>query len=278
MKKSIALLIMFFVSTTFIQAQIIPQPSPGASASQTVGITEIKLDYSRPGVKGRKVFGELIRYGKIWRTGANTATRISFSNNVKINEMPLKAGKYSIVTIPGEDTWEIIFSNDLEVTETTYNPKNDALRVKVKPYKTNFTETFTIDFSDIHEAMARLNIYWEHTGVSVQIQVDNESAILSAIDSKSNETAGAFMQAAEYLYTHNMNLNQALDYIDKSISLQETFRNTWIKSMILNKGGNSRDALRLAVKAQNLGKNDPVYTFFKDTIDAAVLELKKEVE
>ncbi len=278
MNKSIAGLLTLLLATSLSFAQVAPQPSPGASFSQTVGVTGISVDYSRPGVKGRTIFGGLIKYGKVWRTGANAATQISFSNDVKINEMPLKAGKYAILSIPGEDSWELIFSKDLDVTEATYKVDDDALRIKVKPYKRDFTETFSIDISDVQEDMARLNIYWEHTGISAQIRVDNETTIAAAISAKTAEAAGAFMQAAEFMSNRNINLNQALEYIDKSISLQETFRNTWVKSTILRKGGNTREALRLAVKAQTLGENDPVYSFFKDVIDKAVQEMKKEVK
>lgn len=278
MNKSIAALFICMLSMNIAFSQVAPQPSPGASFSQTVGITEVKVEYSRPGVKGRKIFGGLLPYGNVWRTGANAATKISFSSDVFINEMPLSAGRYAIMTIPGENSWELIFSKDLDVTESTYNQANDALRILVKPYKTDFTESFTINISDVHEDMAQLNMYWEHTGISAQIRVNNETTIKAAIEAKNNEAAGAFMQAAEYMVNRNINLNLALEYIDKSISLQETFRNTWIKSMILRKAGNKREALKMAVKAQTLGQADPVYSFFKEPVETAIEELKKEFE
>ncbi|MCR9066742.1 MAG: DUF2911 domain-containing protein, partial [Cytophagales bacterium] len=160
-KLGIALLLITFIQFK-TAAQVTPQPSPGASFSQTVGITEIIVDYSRPGVKGRTIFGGLLPFGKVWRTGANAATQISFSSDVRINDMPLIAGTYSIVSFPGEETWIIVFSNDLEVTEADYDPRFDALRVFVKPQKANFTETFTINLSDVQENNGRLGKYNGH--------------------------------------------------------------------------------------------------------------------
>ena len=144
-------------------------------------------------------------------------------------------------------------------------------------FKTDFTETFTIDVSDVHEYMARLNFYWEHTKISLQLTVDNESVINAAVATRNIEAAGAFQQAAEYMVNKNMDLAKALEYIEKSILLQETFRNTWIKSVILRQMGRNTDALKMALKAQNLGGNDPVYQLFKEPIEKAILELRSSV-
>ncbi len=271
-KLGIALLLITFIQFK-TAAQVTPQPSPGASFSQTVGITEIIVDYSRPGVKGRTIFGGLLPFGKVWRTGANATTQISFSSDVRINDMPLIAGTYSIVSFPGEETWIIVFSNDLEVTEADYDPRFDALRVFVKPQKANFTETFTINLSDVQENGAMLNILWEETQVSLNLTVDNEYTIVSAIEAKNNEAAGAFQQAAEYMVNREINIEKALEYVDKSISLKQTVRNTWIKSVILRKLGDNDGALNFALKAKELGMNDPIYSFFEQAIETAIIEL-----
>jgi hypothetical protein len=260
-----------------IKAQVTPQPSPGASLSQTLGITKINIDYSRPGVKGRTIFGGLLPYGEIWRTGANAATTIKFSNDVKINGVTLKSGKYSILTVPNEMNWIVVFNLDLNATQDTYDKTKNVLSVFAKPYKTNFTETFTIDISDVHEDMARLNFYWEHTGVSLQISVDNESIINTAVAARNNEAAGAFQQAAEYMVNKNMDLAKALEYIDKSIDLKETFRNSWIKSVILRQMGRNADGLKMALKAQILGTTDPVYQLFKEAVEKGIIELRSSV-
>lgn len=267
---------LFFLSLISFQiyAQTTPQPSPGASFTQTVGITKISVEYSRPGVKNRTIFGGLLPYGNVWRTGANDPTTIEFSNNIIVNGMPLSAGKYAIMSFPNKEEWTVVFSNNLETTQDTYNEADDELRIKVKPYRIPFTETFTIGISDVSDEMAKLNIQWENTGVALNLAVNNESTIITAIDQKNMETAGAFQQAAEYLLNKNLDLSTAMDYIEKSIYLHETFRNTWIKSVILRKVGKNSEALKFAVKAQQLGANDPVYSFFKEPIEKAITELK----
>ncbi|WP_304234902.1 DUF2911 domain-containing protein [Jiulongibacter sediminis] len=266
----------FLSSISFIsRAQVTPQPSPGAGFSQTIGISEVNVEYSRPGVKGRSIFGGLLPYGKIWRTGANASTKITFSSDVRINEMPLSAGTYSIMTIPGEESWVLIFSSDLEVTEASYSNRHDVLRLVVKPFKTDFKETFTIGFTEVYEDNATLGFSWEYTGIKVNVSVDNEKTIVSAIEARNTETAGAFLQAAEYLVNRDLDQGKALEYIDKSISLKETFRNTWIKSILMRKMGKYNEALKLAYKARQLGENDPVYQFFAEAIDQAIEELKE---
>lgn len=253
-------------------SQITPQPSPGASLSQTIGITKVNLEYSRPGVKTRKIFGGLVPFGEVWRTGANEPTQISFSTDVTVNYMPIKAGRYAILTIPNSSDWTIIFSYDLEVTEDTYNPMNDALTIVTKPMSNPFAETFTIDLSEVKEDKSNLNIYWENTKVTLQIGVDNEESIVYAMQLKSLETAAAFMQAAEYMVNKNMDLNIALEYIEKSIAIEQTFRNSWIKAVIMSKKGDFKNALTFAQIAQKLGNEDPVYQLFKDSIENAIAD------
>ena len=277
MQKSIlAFLLIAFLSPT-IKAQVTPQPSPGASFSQTLGITKINVDYSRPGVKGRTIFGGLLAYGEVWRTGANATTTITFSNDVKVNGEALKAGEYAILSIPTEKSWSIVFNSDLNATQATYDKSKNELSVMATPYKTDFTETFTIDISDVHEDMARLNLHWEHTGVSLHLSVDNETIINAAVAARNNEVAGAFQQAAEYMVNKNMDLAKALEYINKSIDLNETFRNTWIKSVILRQMGRNTDALKMALKAQILGATDPVYQLFKKAVEKGIIELRSSV-
>lgn len=271
--------ILFFLSLLSFQiyAQTTPQPSPGASFTQTVGITKISVEYSRPGVKNRTVFGGLLPYGKVWRTGANAPTTIEFSNDIIVNGMPLKADTYAIMSFPNPEEWTIVFSTNLEVTQETYNEVDDELRIKVKPFRIPFTETFTIGISDVSDDLAKLNIMWENTGVSLNLAVNNEATIITAIDQKNMEAAGSFQQAAEYLLNKNLDLSTAMDYINKSIYLHETFRNHWIKSIILRKVGKNGDALKFAVKAQQLGADDPVYPFFKEPIEKAIVELKSSL-
>ncbi|SOE24159.1 Protein of unknown function [Spirosomataceae bacterium TFI 002] len=257
-----------------LKAQITPQPSPGASFSQTVGITRIIVEYSRPAVRGREIFGGLVPNGKIWRTGANAPTIFSVSNDVIINGAELRAGDYAVMSIPFEKEWILIFSNNLETTEATYNEADDELRVHVESYEIELTESFTIDISNISNDAAYLNFYWANKAITVEIKVNNEATVNSAVEQKTLETAGAFLQAAEYFVNNNLNTVKALEYANHSIELKQTFRNTWIKSVILRKLKRNTEALEFAEKAKVLGETDPVYSFFKYSIDQSIVELR----
>jgi hypothetical protein len=255
-------------------AQITPQPSPGASFSQTVGITRINVEYSRPSLRGREIFGQLLPYGKIWRTGANAPTIFSVSNDVTINGAELQAGDYAVMSIPFKTDWILIFSYNLETTEADYSENDDALRVHVKPYDIELTESFTIDISNISNDAAFLNFYWEKSAITVELGVNNEATVITAIDHKTLESAGAFLQAAEYFVNNDLDPNKALEYIDHSIDLRETFRNVWIKSIILRQLKRNTESLEYAEKAKQMGESDPVYSFFKSSIDKAIIELR----
>jgi hypothetical protein len=270
-KLSLVLIIMGLSGSLF--AQVIPQPSPGANISQTVGITKINVEYSRPGVKGRKVFGELVKFGKVWRTGANAATKISISNDITLNGMPLKAGKYAIMSIPEAQSWTLIFSKELNINEENYTEDYDVLRVVSKVVPAEQTESFSIDFSDISEDKARMNFSWEKTRVSVDIAVNNRSALALEVESRNDEAAAVFQQGAEYLVNKDIDLSYALELIDKSILLKETFRNNWVKSRILEKTGKKDEALKLLIKAKDMGDLDPVYQFYKEIIEASIQKL-----
>ncbi len=274
MKKLIIIFLTYLFSCQQTFAQITPQPSPGAFSAQTVGITKLEVEYSRPGVKGRKIFGGLLPYNKLWRTGANAPTRFFCSTDIKINGEHLPAGNYAILSYPRDGEWFILFSTDLEATQETYFPDNDALRINVKTRKNKFTESFTIDFSNVQDNTADLNFYWEETLATLNISVENNKTIIDEVEIRKLETAGMFQQAAEYLVNNNLDLEKALDYINNSIALVDTFRNTWIKAVILNKLGKTEEALKYAYQAREKGQNDTVYEFFKSPIDQMIKDLE----
>lgn len=276
MNYKLPILFLFILFSHKIVAQFTPQPSPGASLTQTIGVTKIYIEYSRPSAKGRKIFGELLPYGKIWRTGANAATLIELSNDIRLNQMLLPAGSYSIVSFPYETYWEIVFCSNIDISEETFTPECEVLRIKVPTTTTNFTETLTFEMTNLKDDEATLNIYWETTKVAISITVDNTSAILTAAAQINDETAGAFQQAAEYLLTNKSNLDDALLLIDKSIFLKETFRNLMIKAQILNELGKYKSALEYANKAKVLGMNTPIFSFFETQLQTLISDLKKK--
>lgn len=276
MKKIGPLLLILFVSLV-ANAQITPQPSPGASISQTIGVTEIYLEYSRPSVKGRKVFGDLVPFEKVWRTGANASTKFEVSNAVQINGMDIKPGVYSLMTRPGASVWEVYLLNDLDVTEQTFDFANVVYRFLAKTSKIDFAESFTIIFTDLTDETANLKIRWEKTELILSIKVNNLLPVENAIEIKTDEMAGNFQQAAEYFLQKNENTELALQYIEKSIVLRETFRNYWIKAQLLYAQKRFRESLTAATKAKEMGLNDPVYELFSESVNATITDLKKKV-
>ncbi|RFS13859.1 DUF2911 domain-containing protein [Emticicia sp. C21] len=277
MKKIACLIVSCLLSATYAFAQVAPAPSPGATISQVVGTTKISIDYSRPMLRGREIFGKLIPFDKVYRTGANASTKIETSSDITVQGKTLKAGKYAIMSIPTATNWTVIFSKDLNVNEQSYSQSNDVLRVTAPAQTVPTVESFTIDFSDVKDDAATLNISWEKTKISLAIGVDNVAAMESALTQKNNDAAGAFQQAAEYMLSKGMDLNKALTLVDKSLALRENFRNNWVKAQILDKLGRPSEALGFALKAQTLGDGDGVYPFFKDGIEKGITDLKSKI-
>ncbi|AFK04843.1 hypothetical protein Emtol_3717 [Emticicia oligotrophica DSM 17448] len=277
MKKIALLALSCLLSSSLTFAQITPAPSPGASISQVVGVNKITIEYSRPSLKGREIFGKLIPFDKVYRTGANAATKIELTGDITVQGQPLKAGKYAIMSIPTQTNWTIIFSKKLDVTEQNYNAADDVLRVTARPQDISPVETLTFDFSDLKDDGATLNFSWEKTKVSLNIGVDNAASIENAVNQKNTDASNTFQQAADYMLQKGMDLTKALSLIDKSLALRENFRNNWIKAQILDKLGKSSDALGFALKAQSLGAGDGSYQFFKDGIEKGINEIKAKI-
>lgn len=277
MKKIAFLVLSCLLSSTFIFAQITPAPSPGASISQVVGVTKITIDYSRPSLKGRQIFGKLIPFDKVYRTGANASTKIELGGDITVQGQTLKAGKYSIMTIPNQTNWTVIFSKNLNVSEQNYSASDDVLRVMVRPQDISSLETLTFDFSDVKDDGAMLSFAWEKTKISLAIGVDNVASIESAVSQKNNDASNTLQQAADYMLQKDMDLTKALDMVDKSLVLRENFRNNWIKAQILDKMNKPSDALGFALKAQSLGDGDSSYQFFKDGIEKGITAIKAKV-
>lgn len=265
MKKNYNLLIItilfVLISTVTLKAQQIrmPSPSPSATFEQRVGLTDIILNYSRPGVKGRTIFGDLVPYDKLWRTGANMASRIAFSDDVKIEGKELKAGTYALFTIPGRDRWTIILNSNYNQGGTAqYKESEDALRVTVTPEKmAEKIETFTLDINDITDTSAKLWILWENTAVPIQIEVDVDAIVMADIESAFDPAsdAGNYFAAASYFYNTDRDLDQALEWINKSIELGN--KRYWVvhlKANILKKKGECSAAIQAAEESKSMAK------------------------
>lgn len=275
MKKSILSLSLALV-TLCTYAQLLPKPSPFSTVTQVVGATEVSVEYSRPGVKGRKIFGELLPFGQLWRLGANSATKLTTANDLKFGKNELKAGSYALFATPKADgTWEIAFNTDTKQGGTAdYSADKDVFRITAKVAENSFTETLFIGFDKVGESEASLVILWENTRIEIPFTVDTKKVALKNIDDaikKGEKLDEVYNSAADYYYNSLKDNKKALKYVDKSIELKEGYRNLFLKARILEKTGKKADAISLAKKALALAEAADVkgYAgFISSTLDA----------
>lgn len=221
MLKKLTFLLMIVGAFSTSNAQIkTPQPSPSAKMEQVVGLTNVTLEYSRPAMRGRTIFGDLVPYGEVWRTGANANTKITFEDNVTIAGQELKKGTYAVYTIPNEKSWDVIFYSDSNNwgTPQKWDETKVAAKTTVEVYEMPMKiESFTMTFDDLATGSAVLGILWENVYVGVKFEVPTDM-----IASKSIETAMAgptgndYFQAATYYHTEKKDLKQALAWMEKA--------------------------------------------------------------
>ena len=233
-----------------------PSPSPAETLKQHVGLTDIEIVYSRPGVKGRLIFGGLVPYGEVWRTGANASTKISFSTAVKLNGTEIPAGKYALYTIPDKKEWTVIVSRDTSLNGAFgYSPTNDLVRFQVMPEKlAKPVETFTIDVSDIRDDSATINLVWEKTRVPVKLELDLVGALVPQIEAAMAAPGGnkPYYQAAMFYYDHGQDLQKASQWIDAAVAQRETYYIVHLKAKILAKLGDKAGAIAAAKRSTEL--------------------------
>jgi hypothetical protein len=234
-----------------------PQPSSTQTIKQDLGIGSVELSYSRPGMKGRKIFGDLVPFGKVWRTGANSATTLQFSDSVSIGGTRIAPGKYGLLTIPDKDKWTVIISQQTDVTSpAAYQQDKDLARITVKPViNSTSAETFTMQFANVKSNSADLQIMWDNTTVNVPITTDVESKVMAQIDNLMNKDNKPYFQSAMYYMETGKDLNQALAWLDKAIEQNPTA--FWVyhqKANALAKLGRKEEAKTTALKSMNLAK------------------------
>jgi hypothetical protein len=265
MKKGIFIFLLIANFPVFSQIRT-PQPSPNTTISQEMGLTRITLNYSRPSIKGRVIFGILVPYGKVWRTGANQITSIKFDADVSINGQMVKAGSYGLYTIPGLKTWKIIFnSEDQKWGAYEYDPKKDVMSFEVVPQKLkNKVEHFKIEFAEFTTTSAYISIAWEKTAVRFKVEQNVQDQILSEIIEKTkaaNPTESTLMAAADYYYENNINLPQALIWAQQVVEKDKQYWTYQLVARIAAKLGqcdiavpNAEKSMELAIKG-----NDDAY-------------------
>jgi len=261
MKKT-KLIALALVSTFAfsVNAQIeSPQPSPLGEVEQKIGLTDIEIEYSRPGKKDREIFGKLVPYGKIWRTGANASTKIEISDDIKINGKELKKGKYALYTIPGESEWTIIFHKNLSYWGVgDYKEAEDALRITAKPTKLGVTvETLTFAFSNFTTSGGKLMLMWDNTMVAMDIETNAMEQVEAQIKKVlvDGPGAGAYAAGADFYLEKGENLEQALTWINKGIEKRpKAFWYIHKKAQILAKMGKKKEAIAAANKSIEIAK------------------------
>ncbi len=260
MIQKFLLTIFALFTITAIDAQQLrtPVPSPAQTIKQDFALGNIEVSYARPGMKGRKIYGDLVPFGKVWRTGANNATTITFSDEVLVGGKKVPAGKYGLVTIPDRDNWTVILTKQLDVTSpAAYKQESDVVRVNVKPSTIpgGPFENFTMQFHNVKPTSADLNILWENTLITVPITADVETRVMAQIDNLMNKDNRPYFAAAMYYMESGKDMNQALTWLDKAAELNP--KAFWIQHQMANalaKLGRKNEARLAATKSMAMAK------------------------
>lgn len=262
--KKLFFLTFFLAAFVAANAQIkTPAPSPVAKISQEAGLLKIDVEYSRPSAKGRKVFGDLVPYGELWRTGANASTKVTFSEDVKVSGAPVPKGTYALYTVPGEKEWSVVFYKNTSFwgapEPKDFKEEDVQARVSVAsmPLR-DLVETFTININNLRNSSADVEIMWENTKVAIPIMFDTDTKVMKAIENTmAGPAANDFYAAARYYYEEKKDMAQALAWVDKS--LEKGGDKFWIlrlKANILAELGRYKDAIAVAEKSTELAKKE----------------------
>ena len=272
MKK--LLLLAALASTYLLQAQNLntPQPSPPQTLKQNFSTGSIEISYSRPAMKGRKIFGDLVPFGKVWRTGANSATTLTFSDDVIIGGQEIKAGKYGLLSIPDANQWTLIITKDLDITSpAAYKPENDVVRVPVTPQTMPYkVENFTISPNNITSKSCDLMLSWDNITVVLPIATNTDARVMAQIDQAINKDNKPYNAAAQYYFDNGKDFGKAKEWIEKAIENNpKAFWMQMLKAKIAAKMGDKVAAKLAAQKTIELAteaKNDDYVKMASDLL------------
>lgn len=267
-KLAILTIALLVAAATQAQQLNLPRPSPKASLMQNVGTTEITINYNRPGVKNRQIWGALVPYDAVWRTGANEATTIQFSEDVLINGEKLAKGLYSLHTIPGRENWTIIFNSVASQWGSySYDKAKDALRVTAKPERAEFREWMGFTIPEMSTDTAKIVLRWADTAVPFTVDTQSTARALVAADKAITGAADQRWQtplrAADFAF-NNDRMAEAQRWLDMALKEKENTGTLWLKARMLNKQGKKADALRTAELA--IAAASPEQKDFADSI------------
>lgn len=264
--------------TSRASAQLdLPRPSPSAKVSQVIGLTEISVDYSSPAVKGRKIWGGVVPYDQMWRTGANQATKITFSRDVTFGDKAVPAGTYALFTIPTQGAWTVILNKKAEQggTGRDYKADLDLVRFQVHPKAAPFRERMAFLFSDFNDDKGLLDLEWEKLRLSIPIKASTEEQSLANIAKAIDGAWRTYANAARYMLDTKKDYATGLKYIDQSLALKEDWFNLWIKASLLAATGKNKEAIAMGEKAYALGQKADFF-FLEPEIKKTLAEWNKK--
>lgn len=244
------------ISTTVVNAQDLPQPSPAASVTQTIGLTKLTIDYSRPGVNGRVIWGDLVPFDEVWRTGANKANQFILDKEVKISGTAVPAGTYALFTIPGKDKWTVIINKNPEQWGSgDYKMEDDIVRVEVKPTTGEHVERMLFTVDNVTDTEADVTLSWEKVKVSFKVSVETDSYAMANIDEavkKMDDAFRTYNNAARYYLENGKDVKQALEWAKKSTAISEKFYNVYVLSTAYAANNLMKEAIAAAEKSLKL--------------------------
>jgi hypothetical protein len=275
---TIASVAILALGTCTVNAQglKVPAPSPSQTIKQSFGLGDISVEYSRPAVKGRVVFGDLVPYGKVWRTGANAATKLTFSDDISFGDVPVKAGTYALYTIPGKSTWTVMLYSDLTLGGNTadYNQEKEVARISVPAkYTEAKTESFTFNIAKVKPTTATLELLWENTRVPIKIATEIDGKVMKNIDVAMANDTRPYFQSASYYFDNNKDLSKAKMWVEKAT--EQNPKAYWVrllKAKIELKMGDKKAAIATAnevVAMATEAKNDDYVKMAKELIAKA---------
>ncbi|HZR10074.1 MAG TPA: DUF2911 domain-containing protein [Myxococcales bacterium] len=274
MNSRALLLLTAFALPSAAQQLELPRPSLGAKVSQTVGLTDVSVDYSSPAARGRVIFGGVVPFGQVWRAGANAATRIVFSKDVQIGGKTVAAGAYALFAIPAKDRWTFIVNKDAgQFGAFQYRQAEDVVRVEVKPEAAPFRERMSFIFSETTDEGTRLDLEWERTRASLPLRVGTAEQAAASIAGLTRNGWRPWNAAASYMLARK-DYDSGLRLVDASLRLREDWQNTWTKAQLLAGQGKIREARAMAERAQELGSKDPANFAAADEVKKALAEWK----
>jgi hypothetical protein len=251
--------------STQLNAQQIkfPAKSPFATVKQNVGISDITIEYNRPSASGRVVYGDVVPFNQMWRTGANSATKVTFGSDVKIAGNLVPAGSYSLFTIPGQNEWTLILNKVADMSGTSgYDEKQDLMRFKVTPMnQIEKTETFTIDFANMKLDQTSIQLIWENTIISFDVTVDYDAELSKNIEKAMSRDARPFHSAAGYYYENKKDLKKALEWANKAVEMNPTaYWSLMLKANIQYELNDKKGAIATAEQVKKMKNIDGAYT------------------